>query len=283
MVDIAKDAGAAIMAELASAMVIDEKGDASPVTNADKAADAIIKARLRQLTPHIPIVSEEDTPQEREAVRNSSLRWVIDPLDGTKTAIAYANGQQDHNQFGVHIGLVQGNTPIAGVAYFPAMAGGQGVVYYTGDDHKAYKQVGDAAPRQIHVSKPPFKAGILRAAVHAHEERRPQTIAGRNYHPVIGVGGQRICLVAEGSVDVADMNDIPQSHRGQYAYRQWDESAAHAILRAAGGELVSQHDCEPVTYDDPEYKMPGAIAGGINTLKFLGVADLPALAGSLKR
>jgi 3'(2'), 5'-bisphosphate nucleotidase len=279
VVGIAKKAGAAIMAELNAGIVVESKGDTSPVTAADRAADAIIKAGLRHLTPNIPIISEEDTAEEREAAErimqaNGGLRWVIDPLDGTKTAIDYARGHKDYDQFGVHIGLVQGNTPIAGVAYFPAMEHGKGVAYFT-EDGKAYKQTGDSAPKQIKVSKPPLKAGELRAAVHFHESRRPEMIAGRHYHAVPGVGGQRLCLVAEGAADVADMNDISETHRGQYAYKQWDLAAAHAIVKAAGGELISAETQQPVTYDSPELKMEGACAGGREMLNLLQLATLP--------
>lgn len=279
VVSIANKAGAAIMAELNAGIAVDRKGDASPVTAADRAADVIIKSGLRHLTPNIPIISEEDTAEEREAAErmmkaNGGLRWVIDPLDGTKTAIDYAQGHNNYDQFGVHIGLVRGNTPIAGVAYFPAMEQGKGVAYFT-DDGKAYKQTGENTPKQINVSKPPLKAGGLRAAVHFHEDRRPEMIAGRHYHAVPGVGGQRLCLVAEGAADVADMNDIPTTHRGQYAYKQWDLAAAHAILKAAGGELISAETQEPAMYDSPELKMDGACAGGREMLNLLQLATLP--------
>lgn len=207
---------------------------------------------------------------------------MIDPLDGTKTAIDYANGHKDYDQFGVHIALVQNDTPVLGVAFFPAMADGKGVAYFTGDDGKAYKQTGDAPPKAIQASKPPFKSEGLRAAVHFHENRRPDQIAGRDYIHVPGVGGQRLCLVAEGSADVADMNDIPLSHRGEYAYKQWDLAASHAVLKAAGGELVNAETQQPVTYDDPDFKMPGAVAGGRETLNLLQLANLPMLSARAK-
>lgn len=271
VVSIAKDAGAAILQQLRSGIAVDRKRDDSPVTAADTDSNTIIKEGLRRLTPHIPIVSEEDAQEQRAAAATSALHWVIDPLDGTKTAIKYADGHHDHDQFGVHIGLVKGNTPIAGVAFFPAMEKGKSVVYFTDDDGRAYKQTGTDTPRQIQVSKPPLREGKLRAAVHAKEDRRPETLAGRSYIPVPGVGGQRVCLVAEGAADLGDMNDIPEGLRGRYAYKHWDLAASHAILRAAGGELVHAETKKPVTYDDPEQKLPGALAGGKETLKLLGL------------
>lgn len=282
VVGVAREAGAVIMQQLTSDIQVHSKGDASPVTAADKMADTIIKRGLRAIAPYIPIVSEEDTPEERAAAQASNMKWVIDPLDGTRTAIDYANGHKDYDQFGVHIALVQNGTPILGVAHFPAMADGKGVAYFTGDGGKAYKQTGDAAPKPIHVSKPPLKAEGLRASVHFHENRRPEKIGERDYIHVPGVGGQRLCLVAEGTADVADMNDIPLSHRGEYAYKQWDLAASHAVLKAAGGELVSVETKQSVTYDDPDFKMQGAIAGGRDTLNLLGLANLPTLSVKIR-
>lgn len=276
VVEAAKEAGTAILQHLTADLVVDNKHDASPVTAADKEANAIIKRHLQAIAPGIPILSEEDTPEERASATASNVKWVIDPLDGTKTAIDYANGHKDYDQFGVHIALAKDNSPVLGVAFFPAMADGKGVAYFTGDDGKAYKQTGDAAPKSIQVSKPPFKANGLRAAVHFHEARRPHQIAGRDYVHVPGVGGQRLCLVAEGSADVADMNDIPETHRGQYAYKQWDLAASHAVLKAAGGELVNAETQQPVLYDHPEFKMAGSVAGGRETLNLLGLAQLPS-------
>jgi 3'(2'), 5'-bisphosphate nucleotidase len=276
VVETAKAAGRAILEHLSEGLEIDSKSDDSPVTAADKAADAIIKKNLKTLTPDIPILSEEDTPEERKSAAASRMKWVLDPLDGTKTAIAHAHGKPDHDQFGVHIALLMDEKPVLGVACFPAMADGQGVTYFTGDDGRAYKQTGDATPKPIQVSKPPLKAEGLRAAVHFHENRRPKQIGERDYVHVPGVGGQRLCLVAEGAADVADMNDIPETHRKTHAYKQWDLAAAHAVLKAAGGELVDAETKQPVAYDNTEFKMPGSIAGGNETLKLLGLADFPA-------
>jgi 3'(2'), 5'-bisphosphate nucleotidase len=116
-------------------------------------------------------------------------------------------------------------------------------------------------------------------AVHARAERRPHQIADRAYTPVAGVGGQRLCLVAEGAADVADMNDISSTLSDSHAYKQWDLAASHAIVRAAGGELVAMGDGQPVQYQDPEFKMPGAIAGGREMLHLLQLAKLPNAAG----
>jgi 3'(2'), 5'-bisphosphate nucleotidase len=278
---LAKQAGRMILAagkEMQDNGVVEVefKEDESPVTAVDDAANQQITEGLRALTPDIPILSEEGTPEERAAALQSEYHWVVDPLDGTKTFIAYAKGEKERTGFGVHIGLVRGNTPIAGVAYFPAMENDQGVAYYTGNDGKAYKQVGEAAAHEIHVSDFQNPRQNLRAAVHYKQDRHPATIANRSYDAMTGVGGQRICFAAEGAVDVAWMADIYPEH----AYKQWDVAAAHAILKAAGGELVSCSSRLPVRYDDSEYKVPACVAGSCKNLRALKFMISDRVAGS---
>lgn len=276
----AKEAGAAILDALSNGIDPMAKGDGSPVTAADQAADAIVKRRLQALTPDIPVVSEED--EARTAHPHRGLRWVVDPLDGTNTAIAYAKGKKDHNQFGVIIGLVDGDRPVFGVCHFPAREDAQGVTYFTGDEGKAYKQVGEGAPKVIHVSKPPFTDGTPRVAVHHHAHRRPADIAGRAYEAVPSVGAERICMVAEGKADVADLNDIPAQNRGEYAYKQWDVAGSHAVLNAAGGALIDAETQKPLTYDRADLTVAGAWAGGADNLRLLNLANLPNLSGRVR-
>ena len=278
----AKEAGAAIMQHLTVALEEEFKKDAqgsvSRVTKADRAANEIIKLRLQEIAPGIPILSEEDTLEQREKANASPLKWVVDPLDGTNTAWRYAQGDHQCNQFGVHIALVENGVPVLGVVFCPAMENGKGVAYFTGHGGgKAYKQIGDEMPRAIHVSKPPLRRD-LRAAVHAKPERRPEKMAGNTYVPVPGVGGQRLCLVAEGAADLVDMDDIPLEKRDTHAYKQWDLAAANAILNAAGGALIDAQTKLPVMYNSADFTMPGTIGGGRGILAALRIAELqPAL------
>lgn len=278
VIEAIQKAGAGILTDLnAETLAIETKADESSVTDADKNAHRSIVASLAELTPDIPVLSEEGTDEEQARALASPIRWITDPLDGTRTAIGYAEGKKNHDEFGVHLALVVGDAPIFGVAHFPAMQNGEGVTYYSSPDGKAaYKQTGNQPPKPIHVSRPPIKqeAG-LRAAVHHVEGRRPTEIAGRPYTPIPGVGGQRLCLVAEGSADIADMNDISIDAQTTHAYKQWDVAAAHAILKAAGGELVAVANKKPVTYATDDMKVPPCYGGGVEMLKLLEIGDLP--------
>ena len=117
--DIAKNAGKAILevyahADTIAGKNIAHKADSSPLTLADLSAHQVIAPALALLTPHIPVVSEEDDASH--AHRNARGEfWIIDPLDGTKEFIA-RNGQ-----FTVNIALVRQGAPVLGVVYAPVL------------------------------------------------------------------------------------------------------------------------------------------------------------------
>ena len=83
------------------------KADKSPITEADIAANNIICERLKKLTPNIPIISEEN----ENRLRNLSLFWLVDPLDGTKEFI------KKNGEFTVNIALIKNKRPTYGQTY----------------------------------------------------------------------------------------------------------------------------------------------------------------------
>ena len=163
VIAIARQAGEAIIQHLQPGLEVIVKADESPVTQADLAAHTIVMHGLAGIDPAIPIMSEEGTPEEKQAAHRSHRRWIVDPLDGSKTSIEYAKGKLDEDGFGVHIALIEDDIPVLGVAYFPAKGNG-GVLYYTGDDGRAYRQEGTEAPKRIRTSGLPMSEP-LKAAV----------------------------------------------------------------------------------------------------------------------
>jgi Inositol monophosphatase family len=113
------------LAERAAAVILDHyrgdaavhlKADASPVTAADEAAEAVILAGLAALTPDIPVVAEETVAAGRIPQLGDGPFWLVDPLDGTKEFIS-KNGE-----FTVNIALIEGQDPVLGVVLAPALS-----------------------------------------------------------------------------------------------------------------------------------------------------------------
>ena len=206
------------------------------MTKADKEASAAILKALAEFTPNIPIVSEEEPfDKNQDIVRTSETYWVTDPLDGTRT---YVNG---YDGFGVHIALVHKGEPVMGVAYFPA----QDILYFTGDDGKAYqmKDVSNpkSVPEEITVREKKALHYKIWAAVGWNKKQDIEKIGDYTVEPIRAVGGARLCITAAGETEVASMH-TPFSY--------WDVAAGHAILKAAGGELIEFGTGTPVRYDD---------------------------------
>ena len=131
-------------------MEITSKPDDSPVTAADIAAHAVILEGLTQLTPDIPVLSEEDPPAW-DVRRHWQRYWLVDPLDGTKEFI------KRNGEFTVNIALIEKGKPVLGVVYAPVMK-----VMYSAADGKAWKeecnvrkqiQVRDARPPLVVISR----------------------------------------------------------------------------------------------------------------------------------
>jgi len=90
------------------------KADKSPVTDADHAAEAIIVAGLRKLTPDRPVVAEEEMAAGRVPTLDGGPFWLVDPLDGTKEFI------KRNGEFTVNIALIENGRPTFGIVLAPA-------------------------------------------------------------------------------------------------------------------------------------------------------------------
>src|SRR5882672_1075419 len=159
---IAERAGEVILGYYKGVIAQRAKADASPVTAADEAAEAVIVPALQALTPEVPVVSEEAVaaghiPEVHGPGNPSKRFWLVDPLDGTKEFIS-RNGE-----FTVNIALVEEGRPTLGVVFAPAMdtlwrgAAGLG----------AGKRVGSAEFVSIRTRQPP-RHGLTACASRSH-------------------------------------------------------------------------------------------------------------------
>ena len=112
---IAREAGDAIMTIYSRDFEIYEKSDESPLTEADLAAHKIIVAGLAELTPDVPVLSEESAKIDWAERKTWSTYWLVDPLDGTKEFI------KKNGEFTVNIALIENHKPTLSVVYAPVL------------------------------------------------------------------------------------------------------------------------------------------------------------------
>lgn len=244
---IAERAGKAILAYYVEEEDIEvrRKADASPVTDADEAAEAIILEALALLTPDIPVVAEEAMAAGHEPDVTGGRFWLVDPLDGTKEFLS-RNGE-----FTVNIALIEGGRPVAGVVHAPALAmtwvgGGAGTAEFSQTDHPAMPIHSRAIPEDGAVVVASRRHGdpAKRAALRARYRVKEEVSAGSSV---------KFCLVASGKADL-----YPRFGRTM----EWDTAAGHAVLLAAGGAVVRADDGQPLTYGKPGFENPDFIALG---------------------
>jgi len=236
LMKIAHEAGAKIMEIYNSGFEVAEKSDASPVTEADTAAEAIILAGLRTLAPGANIIAEEAVSAGATPEVTAEF-YLVDPLDGTREFIS-RNGE-----FTVNIALVKNGAPVAGVVYAPALA-----TIYAGELGSGAVEMPlsadapwPATPAMKPITCPDLPAsGIRVVASRSHrDEATNDWLAKRDVAEIVAAGSSlKFCLLAAGKAHL-----YPRFGRTM----EWDTAAGHAVLAAAGGE-VFEAEGDPLRY-----------------------------------
>ncbi|NNF66414.1 MAG: 3'(2'),5'-bisphosphate nucleotidase CysQ [Gammaproteobacteria bacterium] len=230
---IARDAGAAIMQVYARDFDVELKSDDSPLTEADMASHMLIEKALNELTPGIPVLSEESGVPDFNTRKGWDHYWLVDPLDGTKEFI------KRNGEFTVNIALIDNNEAALGVVYAPARA----LEYFGTSNDGAFRAGDDNVPHAIHVSA--GHAGPARV-VGSRSHRGSSLdayLAKLGEFEMLPMGSSlKFCLVADGSADI-----YPRLG----PTNEWDTAAAHAVLAAAGGQVL-QPDGQPLRYNTKE-------------------------------
>ncbi|GAA5265051.1 3'(2'), 5'-bisphosphate nucleotidase [Acidiphilium sp. MT5] len=229
-------ASAEILAVRRAGFAVDHKEDQSPVTIADMRAERLIVAGLRDATPDIPVIAEEEVAAGR-MTKPGRCFWLVDPLDGTRE---FAAGR---DEFVVNIGLVIDGRAVLGAVAAPA----QGMIYGGIVGRGAFCQQDDRR-QAIHVRAVPTEGMTVFASRHyADDPALESCLARYKVAHLTNIGSAlKFCRIAEG---VADF--YPRLGRTM----EWDTAAPQALLEAAGGRVVVA-DGSPLTYGKSGFENP---------------------------
>ena len=245
MISLVIEAGRAAMEIYRQDFAVYEKEDLSPVTDADLAAERIIFDALAQLTPDIPIVGEEHTAAGAITDLSKRFFWLVDPIDGT------ADFVHKNDEFTVNIGLIDGDTPVFGVVYAPALD----EMYYTVSETDAFFLKGGKQTRLKARPVPPEGMTVLTSRFHCDEVAAREMVGSRPVAEYRSYGSSlKFCAIAAGKADF-----YPCTH----LTKEWDTAASQAILTAAGGALFVAETNEPLRYRKDGLKNPRLIATGL--------------------
>ncbi|RKZ60374.1 MAG: 3'(2'),5'-bisphosphate nucleotidase [Gammaproteobacteria bacterium] len=229
-VAIARDAGDKILAIYNADYDIKEKEDKSPLTDADLASHHLILARLTELTPDIPILSEESIKPSFEERTSWQTYWLVDPLDGTREFI------KRNGEFTVNIALIHQHRSILGVINVPVLDED----YYAWENGGCFKSEQRGEARKISVKKLDDSPLIIAGSRSHGSPAMQRYIAKLGRVEKLSMGSSlKFCLVADGRADLYPRLG-PTS--------EWDTAAAHCIIEQAGGYLTKT-DMSPLKYN----------------------------------
>jgi 3'(2'), 5'-bisphosphate nucleotidase len=235
LVQIAKTAGAGIMAVYGkSDLAVQNKADASPVTEADIVSHNLIMSALGKDFPQWPVMSEEAADIPWDERKEWQTYWLIDPLDGTKEFI------KRNGEFTVNIALIHQGQAVVGVVYAPVLE----TCYFGIKGQGAWREQGGIETR-LDISQRPLSSVPVVVGSRSHISPDVQAyLAQIGQHQMQSVGSSlKFCLVAEGKADVYPRLGLTS---------EWDTAAAQAVLEAAGGLVVRYPEGNELQYNSKE-------------------------------
>ncbi len=214
------------------------KADGTPVTNGDIEINDIILRRIKELTPNIPIVSEETSENKsREDLKNF---WLIDPIDGTYDYI------NNFEEFTINAGLIINNEPVAGLICAPA----KNRMFYSYGKGSAFELLkGEAVKLDIlknfnkdEITFLSYSKKIKPEIEKIHKKFKVKKLVRMK-------SSLKFCVIASGEYD---------GYVAEPRACEWDIAAGHAILKNAGGDITDFEGNE-IFYGKKDFKNPSLI------------------------
>ena len=248
LIGLVQQAGALVLQIYERDFSVLAKIDASPVTEADWRAEALITPALQVLLPGVPVLAEEATAAglASTAAGLGERFWLVDPLDGTREFV------QRNGEFTVNVALIEQGRPVLGVVLAPAL----GQLYAGAAGLGAFTQFGsDAGSRRpIEARRPPAEGlTVLASRSHGDQAALNAFLADQPVARIRQAGSSlKLCLLAAGEADL-----YPRFGRTM----EWDIAAGQAVLEAAGGR-VEDLQGQPLRYGKPGFENPDFLAWG---------------------
>ena len=223
----------------------DIKLDGTPVSNGDLEVNKIITKKILELTPDLPIVSEETSHNKLN--KNLTNFWLVDPIDGTYDYI------NNLDEFTINAGLILNKKPVAGLIYAPAKKR----MFYSYGKDMAY-ELSDGKLINLKCDNKTKESTIK--FVSYSNKLKPEI---EKIYKDIGVkdfvrmkSSLKFCVVASGEFD---------GYVAEARACEWDIAAGHAIVQNAGG-IITDFNGNEILYGKENFKNPSLILKRSNDL-----------------
>ena len=230
MKQLVVEAGKVIMEIYQTDFTVDYKEDESPLTQADRQANAVIVEGLANAFPEYAILSEE--VKDDKVRRQNPYCFIVDPLDGTKEFV------KRNGQFTVNIALAYEQHPVVGVIYVPVTRD----LYYASTESGAYKTSGETGQtRKLEVSDK--RTDLIWVGSKSHSSEKETNLIEAHKEVIgktISAGSSlKGCMVAEGKADIYYRFGLTC---------EWDTAAMQCIAEQAGA-VFRQMDGSEMLYN----------------------------------
>ena len=208
------------------------KADKSPVTDGDLEVDRILREKILNLTPNVPIISEETVNLKKKNEYNNF--WLIDPIDGTKD---YINNKSEYT---LNAALIVNLKPVLGVVFAPA----KDRLFFSYGTNLSF-EISDGKTKKLNCEKK-NRDDIIALANTDNTPKEILDIYKKNkVSKIIKMSSSlKFCTIAAGEADI---------YAAKARAFEWDIAAGHAILEHAGG-LLTNHENEKFLYGKSDYR-----------------------------
>jgi 3'(2'), 5'-bisphosphate nucleotidase len=208
------------------------KSDSTPLTQADNASHNLITDALENITPDIPILSEESKETSFSVREKWQKYWLIDPLDGTRNFI------EGSKEFCINIAFIENNYPVFGLIYSPSMK----AHYYRLPQQESIKLIDNVA-HKICTKKPKRWEKIVFGKYSQNNKQLQQHLRSKTNFETFRLGSAlKFCFIAEG---------IYHYYPKFGKCSEWDTAAGVCILEGAGGKILDLQG-QPLKYNTKE-------------------------------
>jgi 3'(2'), 5'-bisphosphate nucleotidase len=238
LIDTFNDAGKVAIDLYKKGLKIEIKEDKSPVSNGDLKVNELITNKIKELTPNLPIVSEETV--NLKIKNKAKIFWLIDPIDGTKEYIA------GKDEYTLNAALVIDTIPVLGVVGVPK----KNRLFYSYGPGESYL-IEEGKTKKLNCKKlqPKGKVVALSSVVKPSDIILNKLKEFNVTNIVKMASSYKFCVIATGEYDI---------YAARERANEWDYAAGHAVAQNAGA-IIKTLDEKPFLYGKEDYKNPSLL------------------------
>ena len=221
------------------------KEDKSPVSNGDLKVNELLSKKISQLTPNIPIISEETVNLKKK--NQAKIFWLIDPIDGTNEYIA------GKDEYTLNAALVINTVPVLGLVGVPK----KDKLFFSYSPGESYLIENNKTKKINCAKKQPKNKIVALSSVIKPSDMILNILKKHNVTSIVKMASSyKFCVIATGEYDI---------YAARERANEWDYAAGHAVAQNAGA-IIKTLDERPFLYGKEDYKNPSLLIKRSNNL-----------------